>query len=31
VTTFDEVYRVAKQTEQEALALSHISKELASL
>lgn len=31
ITTFDEVYRVAKKTEQEALALSHIAKELSSL
>ncbi|MBB3204587.1 type IV pilus assembly protein PilB [Rhodopirellula rubra] len=31
VTTFEEVYRVAKQTEQEELALSHIAKELSSL
>ncbi|EMI55007.1 GspE/PulE family protein [Rhodopirellula sallentina] len=31
VTTFEEVYRVAKQTEQEDLALDHITKELSSL
>ncbi len=31
ITTFEEVYRVAKQTEQEEIALSHIAKELASL
>lgn len=31
VTTFEEVYRVSKQTEQEDLALAHITKELSSL
>ncbi|MEM1228641.1 MAG: GspE/PulE family protein [Planctomycetota bacterium] len=31
ITTFEEVYRVAKQTEQEELALSHIVKDLGSL
>ncbi len=31
ITTFDEVYRVAKQTEQEDIALAHIAKDLASL
>jgi len=31
ITTFEEVYRVAKQTEQEELSLSHIAKELSSL
>ncbi|MEM6979891.1 MAG: ATPase, T2SS/T4P/T4SS family [Planctomycetota bacterium] len=31
ITTFEEVYRVAKQTEQEELSLSHIVKDLASL
>ena len=31
ITSFDEVYRVAKVTEHEDLALSHIVKDLASL
>jgi len=31
ITTFEEVYRVAKKTEQEELAMSHIVKDLASL